>query len=92
MITGAQIRKPRELLGWRPHVLANRTKLSSATIHRAESMAGEPPITVAQQVLIRRVLEAAGIVFMEGEPLGVRLRAGRSTGLVPHQLRAGTAA
>jgi transcriptional regulator with XRE-family HTH domain len=91
MIRGAQIRKARELLGWRPHVLANRTKLSSATIHRAESMEREPPITIAQQVLIRRVPETAGIVLIEGDPPDVRLRAGRSTSLAPHQLRAGTA-
>ena len=92
MIRGAQIRKARELLGWRPHVLANRTKLSSATIHRAESMEGEPPITIAQQVLIRRVLETASIVFTAGDPPDVRLGAGRASRLAPHQLRAGTAA
>ena len=91
MITGAQIRRARHFLGWHPSDLAERAKLSTRTIYRSEAMEGEPPITIAQQVLIRRVLEAAGIVFMEGDSPDVRLRAGRPRGLAPHELRAGTA-
>ncbi len=92
MMSGAQIRKARELLGWRPHVLAERTKLASSTIHRAESIEGEAPITIAQQVLIRRALETAAIVFMEGDPPEVRLRAARMTALAPEQLNEANAA
>ena len=53
MITGAQIKAARLLLGWGPSKLAQRAKLPSAVIHRAESVDGEPPITLYQAALIR---------------------------------------
>src|SRR5829696_7132413 len=43
MITGAQIRQARELLGWPPTRLAQRAKVHSAIVRRAESVDGEPP-------------------------------------------------
>ena len=45
MITGAQIRQARELLGWPPTRLAQRAKVHSAIVRRAESVEGEPPVT-----------------------------------------------
>ena len=51
MITGAQIRQARELLGWPPTRLAQRAKVHSAIVRRAESVEGEPPITVYQAPL-----------------------------------------
>jgi transcriptional regulator with XRE-family HTH domain len=92
MITGAQIRRARQSLGWHPSDLAERAKLSTRTINRSESVDGEPPITIAHQVLIRRALETAGIVFMEGEVPVANFRAARPTGLTPHHLQAGTTA
>jgi ribosome-binding protein aMBF1 (putative translation factor) len=40
MITGA-----RKLLGWRSSRLAQRAKVHSAIVRRAESVDGQPPIT-----------------------------------------------
>ena len=70
VITGAQIREARALLGWPPSTLARRTKLQSSTIWRAEADAGAG-ITARQSDTIQQVLEAAGVEFGE---LGVRLR------------------
>jgi hypothetical protein len=73
MITGAQIRRGRELLRWQPSTLAVKAHLATSTVQRAESVDEEPPITVAQQATIRLALEAAGIEFADGKA-GVTLR------------------
>jgi ribosome-binding protein aMBF1 (putative translation factor) len=73
MITGAQIRAARKLLGWEPFQLAQRAKLHSAIVQRAES--GAPPITKYQEALIRNTLEAAGLEFTNGNEPGVKLKA-----------------
>jgi hypothetical protein len=75
VITGAQIRQARKLLGWEPYKLAQRAKVHSLIIQRAESVAGEPPITAYQEGLIRNALQAVGLEFTNGDPPGVRLRA-----------------
>ena len=74
MITGAQFRQARQLLGWAPSRLAQRAKLHSAIVQRAESVDGEPPVTVYQQALLRGTLERFGIEFTNGDAPGVRLR------------------
>src|SRR5215212_10584301 len=71
VITGAQIRAARKLLGWEPFQLAQRAKLHSAIVQRAES--GAPPITKYQEALIRSALEAAGVEFTSGDEPGVKL-------------------
>jgi ribosome-binding protein aMBF1 (putative translation factor) len=63
MLTGHQIRTARQLLGWQQSFLAQRCKLEPRTIHRAESVQDEPPITTAHARAIQRVLENAGVVF-----------------------------
>jgi ribosome-binding protein aMBF1 (putative translation factor) len=73
VITGAQIRAARKLLGWEPFQLAQRAKLHSAIVQRARS--GAPPITKYQEALIRNVLEVAGVEFTNGDEPGVKLRA-----------------
>jgi ribosome-binding protein aMBF1 (putative translation factor) len=74
VITGAQIRQARKLLGWEPYKLAQRAKVHSLIIQRAESVTGEPPITAYQEALIRNALQAVGVEFTDGDPPGVRLR------------------
>ena len=74
MITGAQIRQARKLLGWEPYKLSRQAKVHSLIIQRAERVASEPPITGYQAALIRNALEAAGIAFTNGDPPGVKLR------------------
>jgi hypothetical protein len=76
MLTGLQIRTARNLLRWAPHKLAERARLPTKTIERAESTEGEACITIAQENEIRRVLRAAGIEFIaeNGGGAGVRMR------------------
>jgi transcriptional regulator with XRE-family HTH domain len=76
MITGAQIRAGRKLLGWSPLDLAKRAGIGAATIIRAEASEGEAPITIVHENAIRRALVAAGTEFIaddDGTP-SVRLR------------------
>jgi hypothetical protein len=58
-----------------PSRLAQRAKLPSAIIQRAESADGEPPITLYQAALIRNALERFGVEFTYGDSPGVRLSA-----------------
>ena len=51
MITGAQIRQARKLLGWEPFQLAQRARLHPSIVQRAESVDVEPPITAYQEAL-----------------------------------------
>jgi transcriptional regulator with XRE-family HTH domain len=74
LITGAQIRQARKLLGWEPSKLARRAKVHSLIIERAESVAGEPPITAYQAAFIREALLNAGVEFTNGDEPGVKLR------------------
>jgi len=63
------------LLGWDQGRLARACKLRIETLVRAESVEGEPPITVTHAQVIRGVLERAGIEFRTGASTGVALRA-----------------
>ena len=74
MITGSQIRTARSLLGWDRKALARACKLRSETLVRAESVDGEPPITIAHGRVIRDVLERAGVEFQTGASTDVTLR------------------
>jgi hypothetical protein len=74
LITGAQIRQARKLLGWEPSKLARRAKMHSLIIERAESVAGEPPITAYQAAFIREALLNAGVEFTNGDEPGAKLR------------------
>jgi hypothetical protein len=75
MITGEQIRAARKLLDWKPGRLARWSRVPSAVIRRAESVDGEPPITMYQEALIRGALQDAGVEFTNGDEPGVKLRA-----------------
>lgn len=72
VISIAQIRAARGLLGWSQAELAEAAKLSRPTIERAETK------TVSETTIeaIRRALEKAGVIFVEsnGDGPGVRLR------------------
>ncbi len=74
MISGAQIREARELLGWSQVTLSNKAKIRPATLVRAESVDGVPDLTRGRALKIERVLKAAGVEFTHGEQPGVRLR------------------
>src|SRR6266566_1923831 len=76
-LTSAQIRAARALIRWRVQDLARESAVGVATIHRAELVDGQSSMTVANDLAIRRALEAAGVEFIDGNDAGpgVRLRA-----------------
>jgi ribosome-binding protein aMBF1 (putative translation factor) len=74
VITGEQIRRAREFLGWTRFKLSSRASLHPAIVERAEE-AMALPVTAYQQALLRNALEAAGVEFTDGEAPGVKLRA-----------------
>ena len=75
-ISSAQLRAARALLRWSALDLAKASKVGVATIRRVEIIDGDIPVTPANELAIRRALEAAGVEFIDenaGGP-GVRLR------------------
>jgi len=77
-LTAAQIREARRLLDWQPRDLAQRAKVQTSTVQRAEASAGEPPITIAHAHAhahaIRSAFEAAGVEFLPGNGSGSEAR------------------
>jgi hypothetical protein len=75
-LTGPQIRAGRALVRWRAQDLARESAVGIATIKRAELAVGVTSMTVANDLAVRRALEAAGIDFIDenGGGAGVRLR------------------
>ena len=74
MITPAQCRAARALLEWSQQELARRARVGVVTVHQLESRISEPRSATLD--VIRRALEAAGVVFIDenGGGPGVRLR------------------
>jgi hypothetical protein len=75
-LTSAQIRAARSLIRWSAEDLAGLSSLSIATIRRAELTDDETSMTAANDLAVRRALEAAGVEFIDenGGGPGVRLR------------------
>jgi transcriptional regulator with XRE-family HTH domain len=73
VITGAQIREARALLGWSRWRVARLARLTTQTIQRAERVDGEPPVTIATLRAIKTALEAAGVEFTNADAPEVRL-------------------
>ena len=63
-LTSAQIRAARALIRWSAEELAVHSSVSVATIRRAELRDEETAMTVANDLAIRRALEAAGVEFI----------------------------
>ena len=79
-LTSAQIRAARALIRWSAQQLADASAVGVTTIRRAELTDSETKLTRVNDQAIRRVLEAAGVEFIdaEGGGPGVRLRLSRS--------------
>lgn len=76
MISSAQIKAARALLGWTAQELADVSEVGVATIRRMEVMEGVPSGNTKTLSAIQAALEEAGIEFI-GSPNdspGVRLR------------------
>jgi hypothetical protein len=81
-LSSAQIRAARALLRWSAEDLARESTLGVNTIRRAEIAEEDISLTTANDLAIRRALEASGVVFIDenGGGPGVRLR---SRGMKP---------
>ena len=75
-IKSAQIRAARALLRWSAVDLARESSVGVNTIRRAEVAEDGISLTAANELAIRRALEAAGVEFIDenGGGPGVRLR------------------
>ena len=79
MVSGAQIRAGRGLLGWTSQTLANESGVGWSTIKRFEECEGIPASRAGTLERVQSTLERAGVEFL-GDPLkspGVRLSARR---------------
>jgi hypothetical protein len=79
MITAAQIRAARALIGWTAVMLAERAHVGYQTVQRAENAEGVPKTTASNLFAIQRALEDGGVVFLEDGDIrsggvGVRLK------------------
>lgn len=79
MLTPAQIRAARSLLGWNGVELAKAAGVSLQTIRRMESELGPGRSSAAKVEGVRRALETAGVIFLEADDAsevgpGVRLK------------------
>ena len=71
-----KIRAARALLRWSAEDLARASTLGVTTIRRAELTEAQTSMTTANDLAVRRALEAAGVDFIDdnGGGPGVRLR------------------
>ena len=74
MVTPAQCRAARGLLGWSQQELARQAGVGIVTVHQLETGVSQPRRATLD--VIRRALESAGIEFIDenGGGPGVRLR------------------
>jgi hypothetical protein len=63
-LTGGQIRAARALIRWSAEELAKESALGVATIRRAE-LRSATRLTAANDLAVRRALEAAGVEFID---------------------------
>ena len=73
MISGAQIRAARGLLGWTTRELARRATVSVSTVQLIENAGGSPNASREALAAVQTTLEAEGIEFLGGDAPGVRL-------------------
>jgi transcriptional regulator with XRE-family HTH domain len=74
MITAAQSRAARGLLGWSQQTLADRARVGVMTVHQMEKDGAHPRRSTLD--VVRRAFEEAGVEFIDenGGGPGVRLR------------------
>ena len=79
MLTAAQIRAARALLGWSQPTLAAAAALSLPTVVRMEGQQGPGRSSAANVDAVQRALQDAGVVFIPADEAGgpgVRLKQG----------------
>jgi len=65
MLTGAQIRAGRALLGWSAATLAEQSGVSESTIRRAEAVDGTPRMRADNLLALQRAMEDGGAMFLD---------------------------
>jgi transcriptional regulator with XRE-family HTH domain len=70
MISGAQIRAARRLLGWTTRELARRATVSVSTVQLIENAGGSPNASREALAAVQNTLEAEGIEFLVGDAPG----------------------
>jgi transcriptional regulator with XRE-family HTH domain len=81
MLTGAQTRAARALLGWSRAELADRSRISLSSIQRIEAIDGVGSTRADALFRVQRAFERAGVIFLDpGEQRqgGAGVRFGRS--------------
>jgi transcriptional regulator with XRE-family HTH domain len=73
MVSAAQVRAARALLGWTTRELARRAIVSLSTAQLIEKAGGRPNTSREAQAAVQHTLEAEGIEFTNGDAPGVRL-------------------
>lgn len=77
MLTGAQIRAARALVRWTVEDLAQAANVGFQTVRRGEATDGPVKMMANNEAAIRAALEAAGVIFTNGDEPGVKLRKGK---------------
>jgi len=65
MLSGAQIRAGRALLGWSAATLAEQSGISESTIRRAEAVDGTPRMRADNLLALQRAMEEGGALFLD---------------------------
>ena len=74
MITGRQLKAARALVGWEQTDLAKKSGVAISTVRRMESFDGEIGARTSTLSQIMRAFARAGIVFLNDDEPGVRLK------------------
>jgi transcriptional regulator with XRE-family HTH domain len=77
MLSTAQIRAARSLLGWRQEDLAQAAQIAISTVRRIEAQKGTAMGYVSTLLRIQKAFEQAGVQFMDDDDfggIGVRLQ------------------
>jgi transcriptional regulator with XRE-family HTH domain len=74
MITGLQIKAARALLQWERTDLAEKSGVSFSTIRRFEQLGGPISGNVATEAALRKAIEDAGVIFLDGGGAGPGVR------------------
>jgi len=78
MLTPAQLRAARALVGWSRDTLAEKSGTAAETVQGFESRGSDPKLSTVNKW--QRALEAAGVEFIDESPEhgpGVRLQKGK---------------
>ena len=79
MITGAEVRAARKLLGWTQKELASKSRIGGQKVSEVEKDKLDRVLEAFFYFQVQAALEQVGVIFVDenGEGPGVRLRKGK---------------